>query len=111
MPGGFPAQPVKIRPEGIGLEQLGMADVDIRQGKGIGLVSSGPLMGIPIPGEIDCSVHRTSPDYPPPVAGSGSAIIDRITSPCARQSKGEFAAFGRIAPPIRRMPLLSNFGP
>jgi hypothetical protein len=28
------------------------------------------------------------------VIGSGSAIIERITSRCARQSKGEFAAFG-----------------
>src|ERR1700704_2408215 len=65
MHGIFLAQPVEIRPEGIGPEQLGMADVDITKRNGIGLVpGSGSLMGIPA--EIDCSVHRTSPDDPPP---------------------------------------------
>src|SRR5260370_29869684 len=102
MHGVFLAQPVEIRPEGIGLEQLGLADVDIIKRNGIGLVPSRPLTGIP--GEIDCSVHRTSPDYPPPVVGSGSAIIARITSRCARQSKGEFRAFCRIGAPIGPMP-------
>jgi len=46
MHGVFLAQPIEIRPEGIGLEQLGLADVDIRQRNGIGLVPGGPLMGI-----------------------------------------------------------------
>src|SRR6188508_1591378 len=51
----FPAQPVEIRPERIGLEQLGIADVEICQGRGIGLVARGLQMGIA--GEIDGSVH------------------------------------------------------
>src|SRR6266851_8922375 len=56
MHGRFLAQPVEIRPERIGPEQLGVADVDVFKRNGIGLVPNGPLMGVR--GEIDCSVHR-----------------------------------------------------
>src|ERR1700737_1769759 len=101
MHGVFLAQPIEIRPEGIGLEQLGLAYVDIRQRDGIGLVPGGPLMGIS--GEIHCSVHRTSPVFP--VRGwLRRVIIDRTTSRCARRSKAEFAAFCRIGAPIGPMP-------
>src|SRR5258705_12404803 len=85
MHGRFPAQPVEIRPERIGPEQLGVADVDVLKRNAIGPVPSGPLMGLR--SEIDCSLHRRlrmirlrdwKRDY------CGNYI------PLRRQSKGEF---------------------
>jgi hypothetical protein len=55
----FPAQPVEIRPERIGLEQLGIGDIEFRKRKRSRVVARGPLMGLA--GEIDRSVHRASP--------------------------------------------------
>src|SRR6266404_6125730 len=56
MHGRFLAQPVEIRPERIGPEQLGVADVDVFKRNRIGPVPSGLLMGVR--SEIRCSVHR-----------------------------------------------------
>jgi hypothetical protein len=51
----FPAQPVEIRPERIGLEQFGMADVEITERNLLSTLACGAQMGIS--GEIDGSVH------------------------------------------------------
>src|SRR5258708_1882043 len=105
MHGVFLAQPVEIRPERIGPEQLGMADVDVFNRSRIGPFPRDLLMGIR--GEVDCSVHRTSPDYPPPWLAPEARLLSEL-HPVARARARE--SLPHLAP-IQPMPLLSNFGP
>ena len=92
----FPAQPVEIRPERIGLEQFGMADVEITERNRLSPVARGAQMGIS--GEIDGSVHgRLSLTVSRTEAGR--AMFYPITSLAARQCKGELGGFGAPIPP------------
>ena len=89
----FPAQPVEIRPERVGLEQLRMADVEITEWNRLSPVARGAQMGIS--GEIDGSVHEHLPDCSPP-KHAGGAMFYLITSRAVRRRKDELGAFGRI---------------
>ena len=55
----FLAQPVEIRPEGIGPKQFGIAGIEILERNAKRRGRRGLLLGIS--GEIDGSVHRTAP--------------------------------------------------
>src|ERR1700732_86588 len=109
MHGVFLAQPVEIRPERIGPEQLGVADVEIMKRNGIGLVPRGALMGIP--GGIDCSVHgRLLMVRLPWLAPEARLLTELhpVARARARDSLMHSAAPGRQS---ARCPLLSKFGP
>src|SRR6476661_5144834 len=86
----FAAQPVEIRPERVGLEQLRMADVEITEWNRLSFFARGLQMGIF--GEIDGSVHgRLSLTVSRTEAGR--AMFYPITSLAVRQCKGELGAF------------------
>jgi hypothetical protein len=55
----FLAQPVEIRPEGIGLEQLGMAGIEVFQRRRVGPLPRGFQPGVV--GEFDGPVHGPAP--------------------------------------------------
>ena len=89
----FPAQPVEIRPERVGLEQLRMADVEIGERNRLRAFMRIPLMGIG--GEIDGSVHVHLPDCSPPKL-TGRSMFYPITSRAVRRRKDELGRFGHI---------------
>jgi hypothetical protein len=86
----FPAQPVEIRPERIGREQLGIADVEITERNGLGPVARGALTGIS--GEVGGSVHGRLPDYSP-LGRAGGVMFYPITSRAVRRRKDELGGF------------------
>ena len=88
----FPAQPVEIRPERVGLEQLRIADVEIAERNRLSPFARGQLMGIS--GEIDGSVHGHLPDCSPAEAcRRGDVLPYYIPSRASAQGR-----VGRIWP-------------
>src|SRR3982751_2584157 len=60
----FLAQPVEIRPEGIGTKQFGIARIELLERSGIGQASSGLLPGLY--SRIDGAVHSACSLVAPP---------------------------------------------